>query len=234
MPPCPVPLDIWNSMRRIDPKSEPLLARPVDSTTFREKYAAKLSVNKSPGSDRQPREYCKYGPPIFQEYVRHAVNAVLAGAEPTVGAEEWTAGTVTLLPKTSAAMTIKDHRPVAKLCSKLIIKDLICNDRLKQTIEEYQLVDDVQEGFRRNRSAKRQLAKIHGILADQRRRRGPRGGLSVMLYLDIKNAFNAVNHRAIFYMFEAYGFPEQDIDLIRRMYSRSFLTIQNSFGGQQR
>ena len=231
MPPCPVPLDIWNSMRRIDPKSEPLLARPVDSTTFREKYAAKLSVNKSPGSDRQPREYCKYGPPIFQEYVRHAVNAVLAGAEPTVGAEEWTAGTVTLLPKTSAAMTIKDHRPVAKLCSKLIIKDLICNDRLKQTIEEYQLVDDVQEGFRRNRSAKRQLAKIHGILADQRRRRGPRGGLSVMLYLDIKNAFNAVNHRAIFYMFEAYGFPEQDIDLIRRMYSRSFLTIQNSFGG---
>ena len=231
MPPCPVPLDLWNSMRRINPKSEPLLARPVDSTTFREKYAAKLSVNKSPGSDRQPREYCKYGPPIFQEYVRHAVNAVLAGAEPTVGAEEWTAGTVTLLPKTSAAMSIKDYRPVAKLCSKLIIKDLICNARLKQAIEEYQLVDDVQEGFRRNRSAKRQLAKIHGILEDQRRRRGPRGGLSVMLYLDIKNAFNAVNHRAIFYVFAAYGFPEKDVDLIRRMYSRSFLTIQNSFGG---
>jgi hypothetical protein len=56
MPPCPVPLDVWNSMRRINPKSEPLLARPVDSTTLREKYAAKLSVNKRPGSDRQPRE----------------------------------------------------------------------------------------------------------------------------------------------------------------------------------
>jgi hypothetical protein len=52
-----------------------------------------------------------------------------------------------------------------------------------------------------------------------------------MLYLDIKNAFNAVNQRAIFYVFEAYCFPEKDLDLIQRMYSKSFLTIQNSFGG---
>ena len=28
-----------------------------------------------------------------------------------------------------------------------------------------------------------------------------------MLYLDIKNACNAVNHRAIFRVLEAYGFP---------------------------
>ena len=34
LPPCPVPLDVCYSMRRINPKSEPLLARPVDSTTF--------------------------------------------------------------------------------------------------------------------------------------------------------------------------------------------------------
>jgi hypothetical protein len=54
-----------------------------------------------------------------------------------------------------------------------------------------------------------------------------------MLYLDIKDAFNAVNHRAIFYVFEAYGFPEKDVDFIRRMYSRSFHTIQNSFGGRE-
>jgi hypothetical protein len=69
------------------------------------------------------------------------------GAEPTVEAEEWTAGTVTFLPRTPSATSIKDYWPVAKLCSKLIIKDLICNARLKQAIEEYQLVDDVQEGF---------------------------------------------------------------------------------------
>lgn len=69
----------------------------------------------------------QYGPPIFQEYVQGAVIAVLAGAEPTVGAEEWTACWVTFLPKIPSAMSIKDYRPVTNLCSKLIIKHLICN-----------------------------------------------------------------------------------------------------------
>ena len=50
-----------------------------------------------------------------------------------------------------------------------------------------------------------------------------------MLYLDIKNAFNAVNHCAIFLVLEAYSFPAKDADLIRRMYSKSFVTIANPF-----
>jgi hypothetical protein len=122
-------------------------------------------------------------------------------------------------------MSIKDHCPVAKLCTKLIIKDRICNDWLMQVIEDRQLVYDVQKGFRRNRRAKRQVAKIHGILADQRQRRGPRGRLSVMLCLDIKIAFSALNYRAICLVMEAYDFPAKDIDLIRRMYSKSFFTV---------
>ena len=91
------------------------------------------------------------------------------------------------------------------------------------TIEDLQLIDDVQEGFRRHRSAQRQLCKIHGILTNQRRRKA---SLSVMLYL----AFNAVNHRAIFQVLEAYCFSRKDIELLRSLYSQSFLIIGNSFG----
>ena len=36
-----------------------------------------------------------------------------------------------------------------------------------------------------------------------------------MLYLDRKNAFNAVNHRAIFQVLEAFGFPIEDMELHR-------------------
>jgi hypothetical protein len=93
--------------------------------------------------------------------------------------------------------------------------------------EDYGLIDDTQEGFRRNRSTKRQLGKLHSMFAEQRRRKQ---GLSVVLYLDIKNAFNAVNHRAIFYVFEVKGFPEADITLFRRMYTGSFLVMSNQFG----
>jgi len=44
------------------------------------------------------------------------------------------------------------------------------------------------------------------------------------------NAFNSPNHRAIFSILEAKGFPADDIDLFRRMYSGSFLVMVNQFG----
>jgi hypothetical protein len=226
LPPCPVPLAVWNSLRRIDPNSPPLLARHIDFATL-EAYVRRLMNNKSTGCDLIPREYYKYGPTVLLEILRSALNAYLAGQEPTVGAEEWVGGIVTNIPKEQSAIAVTDYRPVVRLCTKLIIRDGICNDRIKQVTEDKQLVDDVQEGFRRHRSAKRQLSKILGILEDLRRRKA---GLSVMLFLDIKNAFNAVNHRVIFLVLETYGFPAEDINLLRRMYSQSFLVVSNSFG----
>ena len=40
-------------------------------------------------------------------------------------------------------------------------------------------------------------------------------GLSIVLYLDIKNAFNVVNHRAVYHVLEAKSFHEADITLFR-------------------
>jgi hypothetical protein len=64
-------------------------------------------------------------------------------------------------------------------------------------MEDYKLIDDAQEAFRRGISTKPQLGKLHSILAEEQRRRKQR--LSVILYLGIKNAFNVVNHRAAFF-----------------------------------
>ena len=65
------------------------------------------------------------------------------------------------------------------------------------------------------------------MFAEQRRRKQ---GLSVVLYLDIKNAFNAVNHRAVYHILEAKGFPAADITLFRRLYTGAFLVMSNQFG----
>jgi hypothetical protein len=68
---------------------------------------------------------------------------------------------------------------------------------------------------------------MHSIIHHQRQKQD---SLSVILYLDIKNAFNAINHRAIFSIFEACGFPAADIALLQRMYTVSFLVMKNKFG----
>ena len=38
--------------------------------------------------------------------------------------------------------------------------------------------------------------------------------LSVLLYLDIKNAFHAVNHHAIFIILDAYRFSASDLSIL--------------------
>ena len=120
-----------------------------------------------------------------------------------------------------------DYRLIVSLCTKRIVCDGICNDLLKKVVEAKQLM--FRKVSRLHSSAKQQLFKIHIILADQRRRKA---GLSVMLFVEIKNTFNAFNHWAVFEVSESEtdGFPAKDIDLLRRMYSRLFFIVGNSLG----
>ena len=119
-----------------------------------------------------------------------------------------------------------DQRPIASECTKYIIATTVINTRLDQVTEDYCLIDDVQEGFRRNRSTRRQLTKLRTILEQHSKDKSQ----SVVLYLDIKNAFNAVNHRAVLALLEGYGFHPTDVDLFRRMYDGRFISVGNSFG----
>ena len=134
---------------------------------------------------------------------------------------------VSSLAKKLAALLVTDSRPVAMLCSKFSLLQKIIDELLGQVLEDYGLLDDAQEAFRKGRSTKRQLSKLHSILRHQRQ---SKLGLSVVLYLDIQNAFNTVNHRAMFAILEACGFPEADVDLFRRIYAGSFLVMANRFG----
>jgi hypothetical protein len=95
------------------------------------------------------------------------------------------------------------------------------DERVDHATEDCSLLDDAQEAFRKGRSTKRlsQLAKHHSILDHQRKLKR---GLSVILYLDIKNAFNVVNHRAMFSIMEACGFPEG-----AQPSPKSFITVIN-------
>jgi hypothetical protein len=71
------------------------------------------------------------------------------------------------------------------------------------------------------------LYKILCLLDAQRSRKY----LSLILFfLDLVNAFNTMNHSAIFYILLLYGFPDEDIALLIRIYDRTCFFIGNHFG----
>ena len=110
---------------------------------------------KSPGSDGIMRELYKYGPPALIALLQGAINAFIAGQDPTVHPEEWLGALVALLlPKSLAALLMTESRPVGKLCAKLVIFSKVIHSNLRRSIEGYKTVAEVQEGFRANRSTR--------------------------------------------------------------------------------
>ena len=115
-----------------------------------------------------------------------AINAYLRGETPDVCAHEWLGAIASSIPKQLAALLVTEFRPIACICAKYSILLKILDVRLNHAVEDNGIIDDAQEAFRPGRSPKRQLAKVHNILHHQRKRQE---SLSVILYLDIKNAF---------------------------------------------
>ena len=222
---CPIPHDVWTSLRRIPPGTAPLLARPVDYDTL-EAIVRRLKDGKAPGCDGFLREFYKYGPPALIALLQAAINAFISGRDPTVNPEEWLGALIALLPKSLAALLMSEFRPAGKPCAKFVIFSKVVDGNFRRSIEEYKTVDEAQEGFRPNRNTKRQITKQQCLLERARRRQT----ISVILYLDIKNAFNAINHRAMLAVLRACGYPEQDVELFRRMYAGTFLMVANQFG----
>ena len=109
---------------------------------------------------------------------------------------------------------------------KFVIFNKILASRTSRFAEEHGILEDAQEAFRRNRSTIRQLQKILCILDAQRRQKSR----SLILFLDLINAFNAMNHSAIFSILQLYGFPDADIALMTRLYDHTFLFTGIFFG----
>jgi hypothetical protein len=49
-----------------------------------------------------------------------AINAFIAGMDPTVHPEEWRGELIALLPKSLAALLMTDFRPAGKPCAKFV------------------------------------------------------------------------------------------------------------------
>jgi hypothetical protein len=70
---------------------------------------------------------------------------------------EWLGAVAGYIPKKLSALLMTEFRPVACVCMKYSLLLSIVAERMSHAAEDWGLLDDAQEGFRRNRSTKRQL-----------------------------------------------------------------------------
>ncbi|SGY88669.1 BQ5605_C136g13401 [Microbotryum silenes-dioicae] len=215
---------------RGDPTNAPRVAldEPFNLSEV-EAALKKTDSGRSPGPSGIPYELFKALPTYFAPKLLDLFNSIWEGGKMTASLAE---GLVRLLPKNKPGANLKSlgaYRPITlrETTYKVLSKVLVA--RLNGVLGE--LLPPAQHGFmpsRRSADAGSHLT----LLLEKLRSLGtdvfPEGAL---LSLDQQSAYDRVDHAWIFDVFEAFGFGERFISLLRALYDPETLGVRYLING---
>ena len=118
---------------------------------------------------------------------------------------------VVLLYKTGDKHQFTNYRPVSLLPQFSKILEKVFNNRLDNFIEKHSLINDNQYGFRNNRSTSQALIELIEEITnsiDSKR-------YAVGVFIDLKKAFDTINHEILFSKLEQYGIRGLALEWVR-------------------
>jgi len=177
---------------------------------------------RAAGPDALTWEMLRAAPDRMKEAIRACINSILTGEAPPP--RSWMGGLICFLLKKDAVLDIPGYRPVCLLDTTYKVLSAIITDRLYRLAERYGLLDSSQEGFRRLHSTQRQVQSLHWAIQEAAEGRER----LFCCYLDFANAFNSVDHEALWRWLEELNIP--DIDLLQSLYSGAFYQADLPYG----
>ena len=133
-------------------------------------------------------------------------------------------GIISLLYKKGNPMDCCNYRPVVLLNAVYKVCTAIVKDRLYRLSEKHWLLSASQEGFRRHHSTEQQAQSLLWAYETAKERRDT----LVVAFLDFKNAFNSVDHAALWRYLTLIGVP--DVDMLKDIYVGSRYKAQTTYG----
>ena len=221
LPPCPVPAQVLRD-RGFNPK-ERVITNDISREDF-DYWLRKLPKRKSAGEDAVSYEMWQQGPAGMKEALFQAVRAAVRnGKIPT----EWEGALVKLLSKKAGEEgTLEHNRPICLLQTAAKIVTAIWAHRLALASETKGVMEGAQEGFRRDRSTKRQAVRLLSCINAVRERQGR----VVVAFLDFENYFNVISLPALFMILREMGLSEYDVEALECYYSRANMQVVNDDG----
>ncbi len=125
-----------------------------------------------------------------------------AGSAPA----SWLGGLIRFLLKKGDLLDAANYRPLCLQDCVYKVLSGILTDRLYRLAERYGLIDPSQEGFRRLHSTQRQVQSLYWAFesASEQKKR------LYVVYLDFANAFNSVDHEALWRWLRELNVPDID------------------------
>lgn len=177
-----------------DPPKEATLEEIMD-------IIKELKNRKAPGNDQITNEYIKNCPPIVINEIRKIANGIMVL---NYFPSRWkTAKTIMIKKAGKPSKNPSSYRPISLLSSISKIVEKVIFNRLKDILDNENIIPNHQCGFRTNHSTSHQLLRITECIIKGFNKSKETG----MVCLDIEKAFDKVWHNGLLFKMSRLNLP---------------------------
>ena len=187
------------------------------------KVIKKLSSFKATGLDGLSTKILKIASPMVSQSLTFLFNIIIAtGNFPT----EWKKARVSPLFKAGTRNELENYRPISVLPVISKVFERILYDQLYSYISTHNLLTNKQFGFRRLHST---MTALLGS-TNSWQLNMDRGLFNIVVFVDLKKAFDTVDHEILIQKLELYGLSNASLGLMQSYLSerKQSCVIQNN------
>ncbi|CAK9810685.1 Transposon TX1 uncharacterized 149 kDa protein [Anthophora plagiata] len=167
----------------------------------------RLKEGKAPGGNGIPNEVWKYGGDAIRERVWEVCNRAWRGEG---WPEDWSEGVVVPIVKKGERKKVEEHRGVTLTQTAYRIYAAVLAESLMKEIEEKEMIPPNQTGFRKGVGTIGNIYVLNYLINRQVARKG---GKMLVLFVDLKAAFDSVDREILIGSMRKVGVRE---GLVRR------------------
>lgn len=182
--------------------------------------AIKQAKNKAPGPSKLRKIHYENMPSNIIKNIAHLLNCSQAcGYYPKI----LKIANIIMIPKPYTQHTnAKNYRPISLLNFMSKIYSRIINNKLKDFLEENNIIRDTQFGFRRKRGTASLLTQLYELVS---RTKCNKKTLVTVVCRDVSKAFDKIWRRGLIYKLIEMGLPNKIIKILNSYLSDRFAAI---------
>ncbi|KAI8479169.1 hypothetical protein Bbelb_430920 [Branchiostoma belcheri] len=223
-----IPVSEEDPLRHVPESTSTFRLRPVEETEVLNELL-RLKPKKATGVDKIPSRLLKDSAPIIVKPLAHIFNLSIASGEVP---DDWKLAKISPIHKSGNRDSVSNYRPVSVLNVASKVMEKMVHNQVSHFVNSTGQLTAHQSGFRKHHSTGTAVQKVvEDIQSAQNNKK-----VTVALFLDLRKAFDTVNHQILLGKLQKMGFDNGATKWFRSYLTDRFqhVDIQNQQSTRKR